>query len=853
MSKLAVFLCDFSHNMHKTDMHMDKPFFQRNLPHLTALVIFLVIAFFYMKPVLEGKQLLGHDTESWMAAARETLDYNEKNDDVALWTNSMFGGMPTYQISMVQPNNLLQYVEKAIATIPTPVFFVVLYLLGFYILLLNFKVNPWLALVGSIAFTFASYNFIIIAAGHNSKAITIAYMAPLIGSVFQTFRYNKLSGALLTTIFLSLAIRANHIQILYYTLYILLIFAVVELVYSIRDKKLVSFLQSAGLMVVALIIALGMNATALLTTNEYSKYTMRGASNGLTTDSQNVQEGLSTDYITQWSYGIDETMTVLIPDFKGGASGGKLDVDSKTGQAMAERFGKGNASKVMESMRFGLYWGTQPGTSGPVYFGAVVMLLFVLSFFVLDKRTLWWLVPVVILTLVLSWGRNFMWLTELFINYVPLYNKFRTVSMTLVATGFAVTLMALLTLKELLFGTIDKSKLLRPLITSTAIVGGIALLFALLPSLAGDFTAAQDQQFAEQLSSAYQADMSFIAETLPADREAMLQSDAFRSLIFVLLTAGVLWLVIQSKIKLNLALLAFGLLFLIDLVPVAKRYLNDDNFARKRTAKNLIQPSVADKYILEDPTEFRVLNLSVNLFNDASTSYFHDHIGGYHAAKLRRYQELINMQITGELEKFYSINSFEQLDSALQTMGVLNMLNMKYIIMDPKSMPYENRYANGNVWLPATVHLAATADEEMQLTGDINTLTEVVVDERYKDLLPGTVQADSASVIRLIHRSPNRLEYEADIQSEQVAVFSEIFYDKGWHAYINNEEVPYFRANYLLRAMTLKPGKYTVEFRFAPSSYHTGNTIALIASVILFLLIAGYIVIRYTRLKKKTA
>lgn len=830
---------------------MNKEYFQRNLPHFVALLLFLVLSFFYMKPVLEGKQLLGHDTESWIGMAKETLDYNEKNEDVALWTNSMFGGMPTYQISMVQPNNMIGYVEKAIGTIPTPVFYLVLYLIGFYILLLNFRMSPWLALVGSIAFTFASYNFIIIAAGHNSKAITIAYMAPLIGSVFQTFRYKKIPGALLTAFFLSLAVRANHIQILYYTLFILVIFGIVELVYSILEKKFVSFLQSTGLMVVALALALGMNATSLLTTAEYSKYTMRGASNGLTVDSQNVQEGLNIDYITQWSYGIDETLTVLIPNFKGGASGLKLDIDSETGREMAERFGKGNAQKVMNSMQFGMYWGTQPGTSGPVYFGAVVLLLFVLGFFVLDKRTLWWLVPVIILTLLLSWGRNFMSFTEFFINYVPLYNKFRTVSMTLVATGFAVTLMAMLTLKEVLSGGIEKSKLKKPLYISTAIVGGLALIFALIPSLAGNFNAESDQYFVQQLSSAYQTDMSFLADTLPADREAMLQSDAFRSLIFVLLSALVLWLFIQSKLKTAIVITAIGVLFLTDLMPVAKRYLNDDNFGRKRTTANLHQPTEADKFILQDKSEFRVLNLTVNVFNDASTSYFHDNVGGYHAAKLRRYQELINLQLTGELEKFYNIRSYEQLDSALQTMGVLNMLNMKYIIMDPKSPPVLNNYANGMVWLPEKINIAANADEEMLVTGEMNTLKEMVVDKRFSDLVPGQLQPDSLSTIRLTQRSPNRLVYEADINTERVAVFSEIFYDKGWHAYIDGKEVPWFRANYLLRAMTLQPGKYSVEFRFEPVSYFTGNTIALTSSIVLLLLIVAFLVVRFKTIAKK--
>jgi hypothetical protein len=345
--------------------------------------------------------------------------------------------------------------------------------------------------------------------------------------------------------------------------------------------------------------------------------------------------------------------------------------------------------------------------------------------------------------------------------------------------------------------------------------------------------------------------MSFLADTLPADREAMLQSDAFRSLIFVLLTAVVLWLFIQSKLKTAIVITAIGVLFLTDLMPVAKRYLNDDNFARKRTTANLHQPSEADNFILQDKSEFRVLNLTVNVFNDASTSYFHDNVGGYHAAKLRRYQELINLQLTGELEKFYSIRSHEQLDSALQTMGVLNMLNMKYIIMDPKSPPVLNNYANGMVWLPEKINIADNADEEMLVTGEMNTLKEMVVDKRFSDLVPGQLQPDSLSTIRLTQRSPNRLVYEADINTERVAVFSEIFYDKGWHAYIDGKEVPWFRANYLLRAMTLQPGKYSVEFRFEPVSYFTGNTIALISSIVLLLLIVAFLVVRFKTIAKK--
>ena len=420
---------------------MNKTILRSLTPHLAALLLFIVIAFTYFTPVLEGKRLVAHDTDSWRSMANETINYNQSHDDVTLWTNSMFGGMPTYQIAMEQPNNVIQYVEKLIMEFPRPVSNLILYLIGFYILLLSFGFNPWMSVVGSLGFSFASYNFIIIAAGHNSKAVTIAYMAPLIGAVFLAFRKRRLLGGILTAFFLSLAIRANHIQILYYTLIILIFFAVVELVYSIREKEIKSFLKTIAVMIAAALIAVGMNATSLLTTYEYSKYTMRGESNGLTTDKQNSQHGLNKDYITQWSYGIGETMTVLIPDFKGGASGGKLSMKSETAKHLKSlNVPDSQTEQIVSQMP--LYWGTQPGTSGPVYLGAIVIFLFVLSLFLVDDRTKWWLLPVIVLTLMLSWGKNFMGLTSFFIDYIPMYNKFRTVSMTLVATGFSVTLLA---------------------------------------------------------------------------------------------------------------------------------------------------------------------------------------------------------------------------------------------------------------------------------------------------------------------------------------------------------------------------------------------------------------------------
>jgi len=826
-------------------IHMNKTVLTKFAPHIAAFLLFVVISFMYFSPVLEGKQLIGHDTESWMCMAKETLDYNATHNDVTLWTNSMFGGMPTYQISMTQPYNLIKYVEDMIHIFPNTVYNLMLYLIGFYILLLAFKVNPWLAIVGAIAFSFASYNFIIILAGHNSKAITIAYMAPLIGSVFMAFRRKRILGSLLTAFFLSLAVRANHVQILYYTVFILIFLAVVEFIYSIKDKELTAFFKTSGMLIVAAIIAVGMNATSLLTTYDYSKATMRGESNGLTVDTQNSQHGLNRDYITQWSYGVDETMTLLIPNFKGGGSGGTLASDSETGKKLTS-LGAPDVDKILKENQFPLYWGSQPFTSGPVYIGAIICFLFVLGLFLVDKRTKWWLLPMIVLTVMLSWGKNFMWLTDIFINYVPLYNKFRTVSMTLVATGFGITLMAILALKEVFNEKTDKKKLIRPLMISAAIVGGIALIFALMPSLSGDFISPSDAQ--------YTGNNAFLKETLPMDRAALLRADAFRSLMFVLLSAGLIWLYIKNYLKLKVAYVLLGILILLDLVPVAKRYLNDNSFQRPRHIETLIAPSKADNFILQDKSQFRVLDGTVSIFNDASPSYFHKNIGGYHAAKLRRYQELINMHIEKEIGRMFATfgraTSPAIINNTMDSLGVLNMLNMKYLIYNKEAAPVINPHANGNAWFVSGIRIAQNANEEMKLVGEINTKREMVVDKAFASQLPTKLVADTTARIALVKYEPNDLKYSFSSKTDQVVVFSEIYYDKGWNAYINGHKVPYVRANYLLRAMPLKAGNYEIEYKFEPTSYSLGNTIALISSLLLVLSLLGYIFLQWNKSRK---
>lgn len=816
-------------------------------PHLVALLLFIFIAFAYFLPVIEGKELVAHDTDSWRSMAQETIEYNKSHDDVTLWTNSMFGGMPNYQISMVQPNNVLQYVEKVIMSFPRPVSNVFLYLICFYILLLSFGLKPWQAIAGAIGFTFASYNFIVIAAGHNSKAITIAYVAPLIGAVFLAFREKRFLGAVLTAFFLSLAIRANHIQILYYTLIILFFFAIVEFIFSIREKKFPDFLKSAGVLIIAAIIAVGMNATSLLTTYEYSHYTMRGKSNGLTADTQSSQHGLNKEYITQWSYGVDETLTLLIPDFMGGASTGKLSMKSETaGHLKNLGVPDGQIKQIVTQLP--LYRGTQPGTSGPVYLGAIVIFLFVLSFFVVDKKLKWWLVPMIILTMMLSWGKNFMPLTDFFIDYVPMYNKFRAVSMTLFATGFGIALLAFLAMKEVYEGNISKEKLTKSITVSALITGGICLVFALVPSLAGSFVSPQDAQF--------QGDYAFLKDTLPLDRQSLLRSDAFRSLVFIILGAFVLWSFVKGFLKKNVSIALLAFFILIDLFPVAKRYLNDDNFESKRPTQ-LVQKTPADEAILQDKSQFRILDATVDIFNDATPSYFHKNIGGYHAAKLRRYQELINMQLTGEIGKLFgafgSATTAESITPVFDSLRVMNMLNIKYVIYNKQAPPLVNPYHNGNAWFVNNIRIAQDANEEMKLLGEIDTRHELVIDKSLASALPSKVTPDSTAKISLKSYAPNHLIYSVDTKTDQVAVFSEIYYDKGWKATIDGKEVPYTRVNYLLRAMPLKAGSYDVEFRFAPGSYSTGNLLALISSVLLIIGLATYLFLFFRKKKNGAA
>jgi hypothetical protein len=807
----------------------NQSFFKRNQTVFLAIIVFFAISYIYFSPILEGKVIKQSDVENLKGGFTEIRHYKETTGNYALWSNSMFCGMPTYLMWLGYPSNIAgKLIDWYNLILPNPINTIFLYLVGFFILLRTLKMNVWLSVMGAVAFTFSSYNFAIIAAGHTNKAIVIGLFAPTIAGIIMAYRNELLKGASVTALALALQIRSNHYQMSYYLAMAIGIYVIVQFIYAIKDKTIANFFKSSAVLVGAAALAIAVNITPLLLTEEYAKESIRGKSE-LTLDPKASKDGLSEEYAFEYSYGVGESFTLLIPNFNGGASAGALSKNSETYKFLKER-NVPNAPQIIKQLP--LYWGDQAFTAGPIYFGAIVLFLFILGFFIVQRKEKWWILATVVLTLALSWGKNFLFLSDFFFNHFPYYNKFRAVSSILTVTSLLVPLMAAFAVEEIINTKENSKVLLKKVRNAFFVVGGLALLFAVMPGLAGSFI--NETRDKASFGESYEQLISAIS----ADRESLLRMDALRSFAFILIGAGLLYAFISKKIKSNYLLIGLALTITIDMWAVDKRYLNNDNFGKK--VKNLdteVPPNAVDLEILKDPAMYyRVYNLTVNPFTDGNTSRYHKSIGGYHAAKLKRYQELIENQISKG------------------NMNVLSMLNTKYFITAPQgsnqAIPQTNPMACGNAWFINDIKYVANADSEMLALTNFDPKQTVFIDQRFKERVGAmNLKKDSTANIALTYYSPDTLNYTSNTAAESFAVFSEIYYEKGWNAYLDGQKTDHIRVNYLLRGMKIPAGKHEVSFRFEPANYFLGEKIAGVSSILLVLLVAGNLLMAWRKNK----
>ena len=813
---------------------------RKSFPFVTAVLVFILVTWAFLHPMLEGKRLDQHDITMWKGMSKEISDFREKTGEEALWTNSMFGGMPAWQISVLYNGNLIHYVKKVITFgMPYPASTIFMYFLGFYILLLVMRVDPWLSLAGALAFGFSSYLYIILGAGHSSKANAIGYMAPVIAGIVLAFRGNYAKGGLLTAIALALQLEANHLQITYYLLLLIVILGVVQLWDAIRFKTLPNFYKASGVLLLAALMATLTHGTNLYATWEYGKESLRGEP-VLTKNIEDQTKGLDRSYVTNWSYGIGETWSLLIPNAKGGGSaviGNANPALDNVDRNFKPTLAKQNA-----------YWGDQPGTSGPVYAGAIVMFLFFLGLFFVKGKYKWILLAATLLSILLSWGKNWMPFTDFFLDYVPGYNKFRAVSMTLVIAELTIPLLGMLGLYEIYKQPSLLKEKRKWFFAAFGLTGGLSLLFYLVPNLFFNFLSSFEvEQFAriKQESPSESGQVDLFVNQLEMVRMTIFKKDALRSFFFITLAAGFIYAFGMNKIKANWLTAALTLLILSDMVNINTRYLNNNNFVSKNKAEFPITATTANKDILKDQDpNFRVLDLTNSTFNDATTSYFHHSIGGYHGAKLRRYQDMIEHHIQPEMSLLTNVMkndlSLGSIQAQLEQNQVLNMLNTRYIIFNPQSPPIRNIAAFGNAWPVSKVKYVDTPNEEIDELTAFDLRSTAVVNKEFEPLLQNLPASGSdGSIVNLTDYQPNKLNYQADMKQEGLVVFSEIWYTKGWKAYINGEEQPLIRANYVLRALKVPAGNSEIEMRFEPKVYAVGEKVSFVASLLL-LLALGY-------------
>ena len=826
--------------------------FKKFIPDLVAVVLFAVISFAYFFPaVTEGRVLAQDDAVAGIGAGQEQQEYLEKTGERTRWTNSIFGGMPTYQMApSYDSTEVLGFVQKLYGLfLPSCTWYVFIMLLGFYVLLRAFNFKVWLSALGAIIWAFSSYFFIIIAAGHIWKFVTLAYIPPTIAGMVLVYRGKYLVGALLTALFVALQIKANHPQMSYYFLFVMLFMAVAYFVMAYREKKLKDFFKASGVLVLAGVVGVCVNLSTLYHTYQYSKESMRGKSELVKGNSANqTDSGLERDYITQWSYGIGETFSLLVPNVKGGASVPLA--------ANEDAMKKANPMYRGLFSQLGQYWGEQPGTSGPVYVGAFVMFLFILGCFIVKGPMKWALLAGTVFSIVLSWGKNFMGVTDFFIDYVPMYNKFRAVSSILVIAEFTIPLLAIMALKAIMERPSMIKENAKGFYISLGLTGGLSLLFAVAPHVF--FSSYISTMEMSALQNAIPQDQLIpILANLEEVRVSIFTADAWRSLVVILIGVALVYAYSVGKLKPKTTIVLITLLCLVDMWGVNKRYLYDEQFvAKSNIIKPYLQPSETDKEILKDTSlDYRVLNLAANTFNENNTAYWHKSIGGYHAAKLRRYQEMIEEHIQGEMSGVFSKLSEANGDMTkvdANAFPVLNMLNTRYFILPlqgGKTAPVFNPHAYGNAWFVDNVEYVDNANEEIDALHDINPRHTAVVDKRFAEQVRASSAADSLDTVVLKEYQPNALKYEVNSKNGGVVVFSEIYYP-GWISTIDGKEVEHGRADYILRAMNVPAGKHVVEFKFDPKSLHLTETIAYIALV---LLAVGVVVVIATEYRRRNS
>ncbi len=799
--------------------------------HFFVAVFFVIVALAYFSPVLQGKVIEQSDIKLFVGMAKEQNDFRKQNDgQEPYWTNSAFGGMPTYQLGAYYPHDYVKKLDTFIRFLPRPADYLFLYFIGFYILLSCMKVDYRLAIVGALAFGFSTYLIIIFGAGHNAKAHALGYLPMLLGGIILVFRKKYLWGFVLTAIAMALEIRANHYQMTYYFMFLVLILGLVYLVEAIRKKYLKHFFASVGILLVAVTIGIAANATGLMATKEYADWSTRGASklsvkpDGLPKEKST---GLDKEYITQWSYGVSESLNLFVPRLFGGATFENLGEDSKTYDFLIDQ-GLQRKRALDFSSQVRTYWGDQPITSGPAYIGAIIFFLFILGLFLVEKKAKWWLFSGVLMSLLLSWGKNFSLLTDFMIDYFPLYNKFRAVSSIQVILELCAPVLAMLALVALFNPSIEKTKKMKALkIAFTSVMGLCVALFVFKGTFS--FEGPGDRM----LKANYGDELYAL---IKLDRKAIYNNDLFRSFMFVVLATIPLWFYLKGMLKQNLVIITLGALIVFDLVGVDLRYVNKDNFVSRRAMNQPFKETVLDKQIKKDNGIYRVFDQSEGL-SGARTAYFHHSISGYHAAKPAGIQDLFDYQL------------------AKGNMEVLNMLNVKYVVQqdeEGRSYPATNPEANGNAWFITELKKVTSADEEMNsLQGLASKKVAIVNTKDFSNINRFAFRTDSTSVITLTDYKANHLTYASDNTYAGVAVFSEMYYANGWNAYIDGIVQDHFRVNYVLRALRIPEGKHTVEFKFEPAVVQTGSKITLASSILLALVVLGGIGFTFWKSRRK--